>query len=74
MLKRAEEIDVAEDGLYGEDKRGDELPKELRFRQGRLKRIREADLAALSEVVPVGVARDLHAVLHEGGRDVVGSV
>jgi len=42
MLKRAEEIDVAEDGLYGKDKRGDELPEELRFRQQRLERIREA--------------------------------
>lgn len=48
--------------------------KALIRRFGSLKRIREADVAALSEVVPVGVARDLHAALHEGGRDVVGSV
>ena len=42
MLRGAEEIDAAEDGLYGKDKRGDELPEELRFREGRLRRIREA--------------------------------
>jgi len=42
LLKRAEEIDALEDGLYGKDKRGDELPEELRFREQRLKKIREA--------------------------------
>lgn len=45
LLKRAEEVDTAEDGRYGEDRRGDELPKELQFRQTRLKKIREAKAA-----------------------------
>jgi len=45
LLKRAEEVDAREDGLYGKDKRGDELPEELRFREGRLKKIREAKAA-----------------------------
>jgi transposase len=45
LLRRAEETDVAEDDLYGADLRGDELPEELRFRQERLKRIREAKRA-----------------------------
>jgi excinuclease ABC subunit C len=40
---------------------------------GSLKRIREADVGALSEVVPAAVARDLHAALYEGARDAVGS-
>lgn len=44
LLERAERTDTAEDERYG-DERGDELPKELRFRQGRLAKIREAKAA-----------------------------
>jgi transposase len=40
LLRRAEEIDEAEDAEYGRDKRGDELPAELASREGRLKKIR----------------------------------
>lgn len=46
LLRRAEETDEREDREYGKDKRGDELPEELRHREGRLKKIREA-MAAL---------------------------
>jgi hypothetical protein len=42
LLKRAQETDEAEDREYGRDVRGDELPEELRFREKRLARIREA--------------------------------
>ena len=42
LLAEAEATDAAEDALYGEGNRGDELPKELRFRESRLKKIREA--------------------------------
>jgi len=49
LLKRAEEVDTLEDGLYGPDKRGDELPEELRFRETRLKKIREAKRALEEE-------------------------
>ncbi len=42
LLKRAEAVDEEEDRTYGNGKRGDELPKELAFRESRLKRIREA--------------------------------
>ena len=42
LLRRADEIDEAEDREYGRDKRGDELPVELAHREGRLKKIREA--------------------------------
>ena len=42
LLKRAAETDAAEDAEYGPDVRGDELPGELRRREGRLAKIREA--------------------------------
>jgi len=42
LLKKAEVVDEEEDQRYGNDKRGDELPKELAFRESRLKKIREA--------------------------------
>jgi len=42
LLQEAEEIDQKEDTKYGTDKRGDELPDELAFRESRLKKIREA--------------------------------
>lgn len=42
LLRRAEKADRTEDGQYGEDKRGDELPEELQHRESRLKKIREA--------------------------------
>jgi transposase/IS5 family transposase len=41
ILDEAEATDLAEDKLYG-DSRGDELPPELRTREGRLRKIREA--------------------------------
>lgn len=41
ILREAEATDAAEDKLYGDD-RGDELPPELRTREGRLRKIREA--------------------------------
>ncbi len=46
LLRRAQEVDEEEDHRYGKDKRGDELPGELAFREGRLENIREA-MAAL---------------------------
>jgi transposase/signal recognition particle subunit SEC65 len=42
LMKKAEAVDEEEDCRYGKDKRGDELPKELAFRESRLKKIREA--------------------------------
>lgn len=45
LLERAERTDEAEDAQYGKERRGDELPEELRFRQNRLKKIREAKQA-----------------------------
>jgi transposase len=45
LLAQAEATDAAEDARYGRDKRGDEIPEELRRRESRLKRIREAKKA-----------------------------
>src|SRR5258708_5786987 len=42
LLKEAQQIDETEEKLFGKDKRGDELPKELTKRQARLAKIREA--------------------------------
>jgi len=51
LLREAEEMDAREDGLYGKDKRGDELPKELEFREKRLAAIREAKQALEAEAM-----------------------
>ena len=42
MLQGAEQIDEEEDRLFGEDKRGDELPPGFQSQKERLQRIREA--------------------------------
>jgi hypothetical protein len=42
LLTQAEATDTQEDAQYGRDRRGDELPEELRRRETRLARIREA--------------------------------
>jgi hypothetical protein len=42
LLREAERVDAQEDGLYGKEKRGDELPEELQRREGRLAKIRAA--------------------------------
>jgi len=49
LLRKAEAVDEEEDRKYGKGKRGDELPKELAFREGRLKKIREARAALEAE-------------------------
>jgi len=42
LLAEAEEVDAEEDAKYGKGRRGDELPEELRHRESRLKKIRQA--------------------------------
>jgi len=49
LMKKAEAVDEEEDCRYGKDRRGDELPKELAFRESRLKKIREAREALEAE-------------------------
>jgi len=48
LLEEAARVDAEEDGKYGRGRRGDELPVELRRRETRLQKIREAK-AALEE-------------------------
>ncbi len=47
MLEKANQIDAEEDALYGKE-RGDELPKALRTKEGRLAKIKES-LKAMKE-------------------------
>lgn len=42
IMEEAERIDAEEDEEYGRDRRGDELPEDLRSREGRLRRLKEA--------------------------------
>lgn len=49
LLAEAEAIDAAEDAKYGKNRRGDELPEELRRRETRLAKIREAKQALEDE-------------------------
>jgi len=42
MLEEAKKVDAEEDTLFGPERRGDEMPKGLERRAGRLKRLQEA--------------------------------
>ena len=63
LLERAREADDDEDRRYGKDKRGDELPEELAFREGRLEKIREAMAALEAEAQAAGEQAEA-----EGGK------
>lgn len=45
LLDQADAVDAQEDARYGKDRRGDELPEELRHRESRIQRIKEAKKA-----------------------------
>jgi hypothetical protein len=49
LLKQAEQIDLAEDEIYGADNSGDEIPQELQRRETRLEKIRQAKRALEAE-------------------------
>jgi len=49
LLQKAQAVDEEEDRTYGKNRRGDELPKELAFRESRLKKIKEARAALEAE-------------------------
>lgn len=42
LLTEAQAVDEAEDAEYGQGQRGDALPKDLRFKENRLRKIKEA--------------------------------
>jgi len=66
LLEKAEAIDKAEDREYGEDKRGDEIPEELAFREKRLAKIREAKIALEVE------AKHEAKIAHKEGKKATG--
>jgi transposase len=49
LLANADEVDAQEDALYGKERRALELPEELKRRESRLKKIREAKAALEQE-------------------------
>jgi transposase len=57
LLAEAQAVDAEEDERYGPDRRGDELPEELRRREQRLERIREAKEALEAEAAERETAR-----------------
>jgi transposase len=63
LLRDARQADEEEDRRYGKDRRGDELPQELAFRESRLKKIREA-----KEALEAEARREAEAARAEGKR------
>lgn len=53
-FRKADQVDAEEDKLYGEDKRGDELPEELQTAEGRRKAIRKAMAELEKEAAEAG--------------------
>jgi len=66
LLLEAERIDKDEDKKFGKDRRGDELPEELRRRESRLAKIREAK-AALEEEARQRAREHAEAAARERG-------
>ena len=69
LLRQAQAADDEEDRRYGKDKRGDELPQELAFREGRLEKIREAMAALEAEAQAAGEQAEAEGGKHPGVSD-----
>ena len=69
LLRRAQAADEEEDRRYGKDKRGDELPEELAFREGRLEKIREAMAALEAEAQAAAERAEAEGRKHPGVPD-----
>ena len=69
LLRRAQEVDEEEDRRYGRDKRGDELPEELSFREGRLRKIREAKAALEAQAQAAAEEAQTEGKGHSGVPD-----
>jgi hypothetical protein len=57
LLHQATEADAQDDARYGTDRTGDELPRELAFREGRLRNIRAAKAALEQEAREAAAAK-----------------
>ena len=69
LLRQAQAADDEEDRRYGTDKRGDELPQELAFREGRLEKIREAMAALEAEAQAAAEQAEAEGGKHPGVPD-----
>ena len=69
LLRLAQEADEEEDQKYGWDKRGDELAEELSFREGRLRKIREARAALEAEAREAAEQAESKGRKHPGVPD-----
>jgi transposase len=61
LCGQAGRTDEEEDRLYGEDRRGDELPEELQHRQDRLEKIRQAKASLEQAQSEADAARGRHS-------------
>jgi transposase len=69
LLAEAEAIDAAEDAKFGKNRRGDELPEQLRRRETRLAKIREAKQALEEEEARDRAKAAAEAKAAEKGED-----
>ena len=69
LLRQAQAADDEEDRRYGKDKRGEELPEELAFREGRLEKIREAMAALEAEAQAAAEQAEAEGGNHPGVPD-----
>ena len=69
LLRQAQAADDEEDRRYGKDKRGDELPEELAFREGRLEKIREAMATLEAEAQAAAEQAEAEGGKHPGVPD-----
>ena len=69
LLRRAQEVDAEENRRYGRDRRGDELPAELAFREGRLGKIQEAMAALEAEAQAAAEEAEAEGKEHPGVPD-----
>ena len=69
LLRQAQAADDEEDRRYGKDKRGDELPEELAFRERRLEEIREGMAALEAEAQAAAEQAEAEGGKHPGVPD-----
>ena len=69
LPRRAREVDDEEDRRYGQGRRGDELPEELSFREGRLEKIREAMASLEAEAEAAAEQAEAEGKDHTGAPE-----
>ena len=69
LPRRAREVDDEEDRRYGQGRRGEELPDELSFREGRLEKIREAMASLEAEAEAAAEQAEAEGKDHTGLPD-----